>query len=60
MAALCSTPLNELVMVQAITEWTLVFGGEAETSLDIARVRWKPDRWERQKEEKEPRERERE
>ena len=39
MASLCSTPLNELVMVEAITPWTLSLE-EAEISLDVVRVRW--------------------
>lgn len=38
MATLCSTPLNELVMVQAITEWTRCLE-EAGMSLDTVRVR---------------------
>ena len=43
MASLCSTPLNELVMVQAITAWTFCLD-EAEMSLDIVRVRWRRKR----------------
>lgn len=37
-AALCSTALNELVMTQAITDWTLCLE-EAEMSLEIVRVK---------------------
>jgi len=44
MAALCSSPLNELVMVQAITEWTLCLE-EAEMSLATVHVRWEGERW---------------
>lgn len=53
MAALCSTVLNELVMVQAITEWTQCLE-EAEMSLDVVRARWERDR--KDGERKEPRE----